>query len=289
MTIEKYELFLEKLIHSVDMGRFISENIAPENFENFISEKFESELTSSNLNRLNCLDYIYRLLQTNVCTHKTESFAGDAYIKQKDSLLADSEKLKNISQTIGKEYMLYLYQWCQIIAFALEFKPDYVFEIGGMKKRTSAMLDFIASKLSAKQLLPKQISPNDRIMIYFCTDNVKKMKYLLSEILPTIRSTVNSVIFHGYSNLLVMDDEESRSYHKSEFVYNDIVSSNINSSMLFDFVSRNKLTLFSADNSFQMYKKKLESYDGQLFSTSANWVWLTLNEANDTKKIYFPK
>ncbi len=63
-------------------------------------------------------------------SHIEESFLGKAYWKHREPLGGQVDWIKKILETTGSGHLISGYQWTQFLAFALEFKPDLVIEIG---------------------------------------------------------------------------------------------------------------------------------------------------------------
>lgn len=55
---------------------------------------------------------------------------GEALWNQREAIAASRERLKALSQAVGRPTSLTIDQWAQIAAFALDFRPDLIIELG---------------------------------------------------------------------------------------------------------------------------------------------------------------
>lgn len=61
---------------------------------------------------------------------RTVASPGEALWKQREKIASLQERFRALSTCVGRPCDLALYQWMQIAAFALEFRPDLVIELG---------------------------------------------------------------------------------------------------------------------------------------------------------------
>jgi organic radical activating enzyme len=63
-------------------------------------------------------------------SHVDEIFAAEAYWRHRRELAESLDLIQKLYSSIGNETALSPFQWTQLIAFTLEFKPDLIIEIG---------------------------------------------------------------------------------------------------------------------------------------------------------------
>lgn len=214
-------------------------------------------------------------------------------------------------------------QWLQMLAFAQHFKPDIVLELGNKSGRLAACAaDICAATLAqhfATHLDPDwpssplseapapvsvstqrtmvgtdptvvldNLAPAGRVMILCGNLDATLSNLLLSHLLPALQTKSHVVILPAITDGRLHPRLPYADSGKSYWVLGDVIglkSAEDSILPLVDFVSRNELTLFSADLGLQqirceepeLYQALVVMHGGEAFSGS-HWRWFTLNE-----------
>jgi hypothetical protein len=75
---------------------------------------------------------------------------AEAYWNQRLILSACSERISALSKAVDSPTDLSLFQWAQLIAFSLEFKPDIIIELGRAKGNSTCAFTEVANLLKPK-------------------------------------------------------------------------------------------------------------------------------------------
>src|SRR5215471_9029298 len=79
-------------------------------------------------------------------THPAEAFWA-----QRENLAASKDKIKTLSAAIGRPTDLTPPQWAQIMAFAQEFRPDLIVELGRGMGNSTALFTEVAHHLGGAE------------------------------------------------------------------------------------------------------------------------------------------
>jgi hypothetical protein len=265
------------------------------------------------------------------------STPAQAYWNQRQTLAARRERILDLVRAVGQPVALAPYQWAQLIAYALEFQPDLLLELGRSYGNSTCALVEAANLLGAgrcrvlslcladtweRETLPKveQIVPADwfaplralredivtfdfrtalaearRILIFWDAHGFEVAECVLGRLLPQIADRPHVVTLHDMSDARyssAMDQYGSTGLWKGErecaayFRLGHICSHVAQAISVVDFTSRNKLSLESADHSYQTelasdsvkLSEMRKVLGDELFSLQGHWFWFTLNE-----------
>ena len=92
-----------------------------------------------------------------------EIFAAEAYWKKRQRLAAESGRIKELYHSIGNEVLLSPFQWTQFIAFALEFNPDLIIEIGRWEGNSTILFNETVGLLLPKQARLLSVWPSEAL------------------------------------------------------------------------------------------------------------------------------
>ena len=187
-----------------------------------------------------------------------------AYWNQRD-VIADflplAEQLQNAVDCAGN---LSPFQWIQLFAMTMEFKPDVILDLGRAKGNSACVFTEAANRLGSCSVISLDIENSWE-----------------EESLPNVRKIVPERLWKGENA------EETR------VLLGHISSAVAQSVAIVDFTSRNKLTLQSADQDLHSGFDEAQRAEtrrllgDQFFSLQGHWFWFSLNEKEGP--FYFPR
>ena len=98
---------------------------------------------------------------TRDLSYINESFAAEAYWNHRHKLAEAQKRIKKLFSAVGKENMLNPYQWTQLIAFTLEFKPDLVIEFGRRAGNSTVAFNEAVEMLQPQQSRMLSVWPTE--------------------------------------------------------------------------------------------------------------------------------
>jgi hypothetical protein len=130
-----------------------------------------------------------------------------------------------------------------------------------------------------------RVAAAERVLV-FCGDlDNGNCQYLLSTLLPALRDREHLVILPGISDVRHSAPLRYGEGGGGYLALGNAISNNVGFVDLVDFVSRNQLTLYSADAAFAaLFNRDADRYNlikselSPSFSENSHWRWLTLNE-----------
>jgi hypothetical protein len=261
----------------------------------------------------------------------------------RQKILESRDRLRALCEAVDWQNDLALYQWVQWFAIALEFKPDLIIELGRGRGNSTCVFTEAANSLphcrvvslcnspdwdndtklrvapivSAQWFEPLEAKVTDilatdiqallgdsqRILVLWDAHGYEIAEFMLSYMMPLLRSRQHLVIMHDISDMRyisVRGDYQGEPLWKGGNASGPrLILGHLNSAVeqavsILDFTSRNHLTLHSADESLhteltdEQMSELQQNLGKELFSKNGHWFWFSLNEKDDSETIYFP-
>jgi hypothetical protein len=119
-------------------------------------------------------------------SEKQELNPAEAYWNQRMSLSGCRERIVDLCNAVDRPTDLFPYQWAQLMAFAMEFSPDIILELGRGKGNSTCAFTEVANQMKPKSC---------KVLSYCLTDDWDR------ETLPRVRKVVPASWFEPLETL----------------------------------------------------------------------------------------
>lgn len=242
---------------------------------------------------------------------------SQAYWNQRQAIAGAKERLLALCGAIGMPGDLLPFQWAQLYAMALEFRPDLVLELGRGHGNSTCVFTEAANRLGGCRVLSldtdsvwrsklprlRRIVPEAwfaplrapladilaydyaaafagarRILVFWDAHGYAVAGCVLGGILPLLRDLPHLVIMHDLSDARYSPP----GLPAGKFRVGHVISGVEQAVSITDFAGRNGLELHSADHDLhtRLAQRSTEMREllGEMFSLQAHWFYFTLNE-----------